>query len=244
MLGAVWGAVPTPFAAGLAETHGLSKLGWLFGGQVVALAIGACCVMAARNVVGFPDRLVPTSRQARAFSLALSMLVILAGSLVTLGVPFLQDPWWLAVSLGSYTLAGALWGLLLPRLRPTMNTLVFAQRYLLLRQGVGLPDPWQLAHGRAQEARLTRFLVTTEGILIAFLTPVLGGLVDLYGSVDRVLVLVGLCFLLVLTLSVLMLVLKSLKRDQSARIAQSTFGRSTTHTWKPVYSPVRLAWQG
>jgi hypothetical protein len=86
--------------------------------------------------------------------------------------------------------------------------------------------------------------VTTEGILIAFLTPVLGGLVDLYGSVDRVLLLVGLCFLLVLTLSVLILVLKSLKRDQRSRIAQSTFGRRATHTWKPVYSPVRLAWQG
>jgi hypothetical protein len=105
ILGALWGAVPTPFAAGLAETHELGKLGWLLGGQIVALAIGACCALVARNVVGFPDRLVPTSWQARAFALALSMLVILAGSLVTLGLPFLQAPWWLALSLASYTLA-------------------------------------------------------------------------------------------------------------------------------------------
>ena len=81
--------MPTPFAAELAGTHELGKLGWLLGGQIVALAIGACCVLAARNVVGFPDRLVPPSWQARAFSLALSMLVVLAGSLVTLGLPFL-----------------------------------------------------------------------------------------------------------------------------------------------------------
>jgi hypothetical protein len=41
ILGAVWGSVPTPFAAGLAGTHELGKLGWLLGGQIVALAIGA-----------------------------------------------------------------------------------------------------------------------------------------------------------------------------------------------------------
>ena len=200
ILGAVWGAVPTPFAAGLAGTQELGKLGWLLGGQIVALAIGACCVLVARNVVGFPDRLVPPSWQARAFSLALSMLVILAGSLVTLGLPFLQAPWWLAVSLASYTLAGAIWGLLLPRLRPSLSTLVSAQRYRWSGHGIGLLDTFQLAHGRAQEARLTRLLVTTESILIAFMAPVVGLLIDLYGSVDRVLVIIGLCFLLGLTL--------------------------------------------
>ena len=242
VLGAVWGAVPTPFAAGLAESHELGKLGWLLGGQFVALAIAILGVLQARNVVGFPDRLVPTSWQARAFSLALSMLVILAGSLVTLGLPFLQAPWWLAVSLASYTLAGALWGLLLPRLRPGIGTHVMAKQHLFIRQDGGLPDPLQLAHGRAQEALLTRLFMTTEGILIAVLTPVLGALVDLYGNVDRVLILVGLCFLLALTLSALASVLKSLKRDKRSQIARSRFGRRAAHTWKPVYSPVRLAW--
>jgi len=242
ILGAVWGAVPTPFAAGLAGTHELDKLGWLLGGQIVALSIGACCVLTARNVVGFPDRLVPTSWQARAFALALSMLVILAGSLVTLGLPFLQAPWWLAVSLASYTLAGAVWGLLLPRLKPSIDTLVFAQRHLLLGQGLGLPDTLQLAHGRAQEARLTRLFMTTEGVLIAFVTPVLGLLIDLYGSVDRVLVLVGLCFLLFLTLLALTSVLRSLKNPQRSQFARGTFQGRAAHSWRPGYSPVRLAW--
>jgi hypothetical protein len=242
ILGAVWGAVPTPFAAGLAETHELGKLGWLLGGQIVALSIGACSLLAARNLVGFPDRVVPTSWLGRAFSLALSMLVILAGSLVTLGLPSLQAPWWLALSLASYTLAGAIWGLLLPRLRPNMNTLFVTQRHLFLRQGVNLPDTLQLAHGRAQETRLNRLVLITEGILIALLTPVLGVLIDLYGSVDRVLVLVGLCFLLALTLSALTSVLKSLKQPQRSSNAQITLGRRAALTYRPGYSPLKLAW--
>jgi hypothetical protein len=242
ILGTVWGAVPTPFAAGLAGTHELGKLSWLFGGQIGALAIGSGCMMAARNVVGFPDRLVPASRQARVFSLALSMLVILAGSLVTLGLPFMQAPWWLALSLGSYTLAGVIWGLLLTRLRPSIGTFVVAQRHLLLGQGLGVPDTLHIAHGRAQEAHLNRLTMTTEGILIACLTPVLGVLIDLYGSVDRVLVLVGLCFLLVLTLSALTSVLRSLKHTERVQIAQNSFGGRTSHSWRPGYNPVRLAW--
>lgn len=245
ILGAIWGAVPTPFAAGLAGNHELGKLGWLLGGQIVALAIGASCGLVARNVVGLPDRLVPISWHARAFSLALSMLVILAGSLVTLGLPFMQAPWWLAASLASYTLAGVIWGLLLPRLRPSIGTLAFAQRHLLLGQGLGLPDTLQLAHRRAQEARLTRLFAIVEGVLIAFLTPVLGLLIDFYGSVDRVLVLVGLCFLLALTLSALTSVLKSLKYRQSSvfgQVARSSFLKRSTRISRPGYCPVRLAW--
>ena len=244
ILGAVWGAVPTPFAAELAGTHELGKLGWLLGGQIVALAIGACCVLAARNVVGFPDRVVPPTWQARAFTLALSMLVILAGSLVTLGLPFLQAPWCLAASLASYTLAGAIWGLLLPRLRPSLNTLVTAQRYRWHGQGLGRLDTFQLAHGRAQEARFTRMFMTTEGLLIAFMTPALGVLIDLYGSVDRVLVLVGLCFLSALTLSALTSVLRSLKHSQRSKLTRRALRERPTRAFRPGYSLVRwgLVW--
>jgi hypothetical protein len=242
ILGAVWGAVPTPFAAGLAGNHELGTLDWLLGGQIVALAIGACCVLVARNVVGLPDRLVPPSWQVRVYSLALSMLVILASSLVTLGLPCLQAPWWLAFSLASYTLAGAIWGLLLPRLRPGIGTLVHAQRHLFICQGLGVPDTLQLAYGRALEARLARLFVLAEGVLIAIVTPVLGVLIGFYGSVDRVLVLVGLCFLLVLTLSALTSVLRSLKHPQRSQLAQSRCGRSTSRSWQSSYHPVRLAW--
>jgi hypothetical protein len=242
MLGAVWGAVPTPFAAYLAQTHELSKLGWLLGGQFVALAISACCVLAARNVIGFPDRVVPTSRQARAFSLALALLVILAGSLVTLGLPFLQAPWWLAGSLASYTFAGVMWGLLLPRLRPSIGTQLFASRHGMLRAGVRIPDTVQLAHVLAQETLFTRQFTVVEGVLIAFLTPMLGWLIDVYGSSDRVLILGGLCSLLGLTVLALVRVLWSLKLAQHAPVARSTYKKSTTRSWRPAYSPVRLAW--
>jgi hypothetical protein len=244
ILGTVWGAVPTPFAAGLTGMHELGKLGWLLGGQIVALAIGACCALVARNVVGFPDRVVPPSRQARAFALALSMLIILGGSLVTLGLPFLQAPWCLALSLASYTLAGAIWGLLLPRLRPSFTTLVVAQRHRWLGQGTGRLDTYHLAHGRAQEERLTRLFATTEGVLIAVFTPVVGLLVDLYGSVDRVLVIIGLSFLLGLTLLALISVLRSLKHAQHTQFARSTLRERPTRAFRPGYGLVRqgLAW--
>jgi hypothetical protein len=87
-------------------------------------------------------------------------------------------------------------------------------------------------------------LVTTEGILIAFLTPVLALLIDLYGSVDRVLVLVGLCFLLALTLSALTAVVKSLKHPQRSQVARSALREISTLSWRPGYSLVRsgLAW--
>ena len=234
ILGAVWGAMPTPFAAGLAGTHELAKLGWLLGGQIVALVIGTCCVLVARDVVGLPDQLLPPSWQARAFSLALSMLVILGGSLVTLGLPMLQAPWWLALSLASYTLAGAIWGFLLPRLRPSLGTVMVAHRHLLPGQGMGLTDTLRLAHERAQEVWVTRRFATTEGVLIAVLTPFVGLLIDLYGSVDRVLIIIGLCFLLMLTVSALVSVLRAGDGHQRSQFTQR---RSRVD-----YSHVRPAW--
>ena len=48
ILGGVWGAVPTAFAGGMLQTHELDKLGWLLGGQIVALVIGVCWLRASR----------------------------------------------------------------------------------------------------------------------------------------------------------------------------------------------------
>ena len=244
ILGGVWGAVPTAFAGGMLETHELDKLGWLLGGQIIALVVGVCWFRAARGVVGFPERLLPPSWQSRARSLALLTLVVMGSSLVMLGLPFLQAPWWLAVSLASYTLAAAVWGMLLPRLRPSIGTLVFAQRHHLLGQGMGLPDTLQLAHGRAQEERVTRLLVTAEGLLIAVFTSVVGWLIDLYGSFDRVLVIVGQCFLLGLILFALISVVRSLKHPQRWQFPRSSFREIPTLSWRPGYSHVRpgLAW--
>ena len=151
-----------------------------------------------------------------------------------LGLPFLQAPWWLAVSLASYTLAAAVWGILLPRLRPSIGTLVFAQRHLLHGQGKSLPDTLHMRYGRAQEERVTLFLITAEGVLIACFTPVVGLLIDVYHSFDRMLVIIGLCSLLGLTLLALVSVLRSLKHSQPSPLARSMFRKenhSSLSTW-------------
>jgi hypothetical protein len=205
ILGGVWGAVPTPFAASLGATHTLDKLTWLLGGQLVILALGTGLLCAARNVIGFPDRLLPMSTQARVLTLALLMPMGMAGGLVALGLPFLQTPWWLAVSLASYTLAGAVWGILLPRLKPAFRTMVAAQRHLSLGQNAGLLDSLQLAHGAAREACVNRLFATVEGVLMALFMPLIGWLIDQSRSVDIVLVMVGLVFALGLACSLLVL---------------------------------------
>jgi len=96
ILGGVWGAVPTPFAASLGPTHTLDKLIWLLGGQFVILILGTGLLCAARDIIGFPGRPVPVSVRSRVRTLALLMPVAMAGGLVALGLPFLQTPWWLA----------------------------------------------------------------------------------------------------------------------------------------------------
>jgi hypothetical protein len=242
IVGAVWGAVPTPFAAELAATHELGKLGWLLGGQIVALAVGACFVMAARNVVGFPDRVVPTSWQARVLTLALSMLVVLAVSLVALGLPFLQAPWWLALSVVSFTLAGAVWGYLLPRLKPSLNTVMHARRHSTLGTESGLMNPLRLAHAQALEADVNRFFATAEGVLIAAITPVLGALIDFYGSVDRVLIIVGLCTLLLLTVWALVSVLRLGDKQRYKPYRQCTRFAFPPLSSRVGRSHVRLSW--
>jgi hypothetical protein len=241
ILGGVWIAVPTAFAGWMLQTHELDKLGWLLIGQIIALVIGVFWFRASRGVVGFPDRLLPPSGRARAWSLALAMVVVMGGSLVTLGLPFLQAPWWLAVSLASYTLGALVWGILLPRLSPGAGALVSAQRHLLLEQGRSLPDALQVRYSRAQEERVTLLLRTTEGVLIVCFAPVIGWLIDAYGSVDRVLVIIGLCFLLGLTLLALVSVLRSLKQPQRSQFARSTFQGRARRSWLPGCSPFRLA---
>ncbi|SRR6266851_707427 len=205
ILGGVWGAVPTPFAASLGATHTLDKLAWLLGGQLVILVLAMGLLCAARNVIGFPGRLVPVSVRSRVRTLALLMPVAMAGGLVALGLPFLQAPWWLAVSLAGYTLAAAVWGILLPRLRPAFSVVIAARRHLSFGQNPRLLDSLQLAHGSAREASVNRLFATVEGVLIALFTPLIGWLIDESRSVDTVLVIVGLVFALGLVCSLLAL---------------------------------------
>ncbi len=193
ILGGVWGAVPTPFAASLGATHTLDKLAWLLGGQLVILVLAMGLLCAARNVIGFPGRLVPVSRRSRVRTLALFMPMAMAGGLVALGLPFLQAPW------------GAVWGILLPRLRPAFAVAVAAQRHLSLTQSARPLDSLQLAHAGAREACVTRLFATVEGVLMALFAPLLGWLIDESRSVDPVLVMVGLVFVLALACSLLAL---------------------------------------
>ncbi len=205
ILGGVWGAVPTPFAASLGATHTLDKLAWLLGGQLVILVLGTGWLFAARNVIGFPGRLLPVSRRSQIRTLALLMPMGMAGGLVALGLPFLQTPWWLAVSLAGYTLAGGVWGILLPRLRPAFGVAVAARRHLSLGQGARLLDTLQLAHGGAREAERNGLFATVESGLVAVLAPLMGWLIDVNRSVDTILVMTGLVCALVVACSLLML---------------------------------------
>jgi hypothetical protein len=240
ILGSVWGAVPSPFAATLSATHTLEKLGWLLGGLAGVVLLGACLLLfAARGVIGFPDRLVPPSWQVPARLLAGAAPVGMAAALAALGLPFLQAPWWLAASLAGYTLASAVWGLLLPRLRPTVSALAQSQRHLLLAQGRALPTSLHLAHASAREAQVTRLLTTVEGLLIAVLTPLLGWWIDTRGSVDAVLVSVGLGFLGML-LARRMLAGLALHRGRSPRLA--VFGVTRFTTPSAALSLTRPAW--
>ena len=219
ILGGIWGAVPTPFAASLGTTHTLDKLAWLLGGQLVILVLGTGLLFAARNVIGFPGRLVPVSRRSRVHTLALFMPVGMAGGLIALGLPFLQAPWWLAVSLAGYTLAGAVWGILLPRLRPAFVMAVAARRHLSPGQDVRLPDTLELAHGGARDAELNSLFALIESLLIALLAPLVGWLIDVNRSVDTVLVMTGLVFVLCLASSLLVFYAR---RQQPARTQVST----------------------
>jgi hypothetical protein len=239
ILGAVWGAVPTPFAGGLVATHTLFKLGWLLMSQVVVLTIAASCLPAARGVVGFPNRLLPASWRPRALSLAVLMLFLMGGSLVTLGLRALQAPWWLALSLACYTAAAAVWGILLPRLRPNPSTVLFAYRHLLA--GHAQMDYPQLAYERAQEEGITRMLTTLESLCITVLTPAMGWLIDVLGSVDTVLILVGLLFVLLLSLVLLVThVLSGLHQARSQTFVMAKRGRAG-YSWTCGASSIRFA---
>ena len=196
VLGSVWGAVPTPFAASLHATRSLDVLDWLLGGQLVALVVGTGFLLAARGAIGFPGRLLPRSWQSRMRRFTPLMPLAMAASLAALGLPALQGRWWLALSLACYTLADAVWTLLLPRLLPELAAVVPSQRYLLFGRDAGLADPLRLAHASACETRAKLLLARIEALAIVACTPLLGWLIDRLGSVDVVLVLVGLTFAL------------------------------------------------
>jgi phosphoglycerate dehydrogenase-like enzyme len=230
LLGAVWNAVPTPFAAGLAGTGELNKLTWLFAGQLAALAVGAWLLNRSRGLVGAPDRLVPLPLRTLAWRLAWLSLAGISVSLVLLGLPRLQGPWWLALSLGTYTLAAAAWGVLLPRLRPGISTEVFAQGHLAFGRGRVMRSGY-LAYEQALENRFSLVLSTGEGLMTAICAPVVGLLIDRV-TVDRTLIFIGL---------VLAWFLVTVLVANAARISDQLFARPATSA-VTVHQPNRVAY--
>jgi nitrate/nitrite transporter NarK len=203
MTGAIWYSVPTPFAAHLVRVHQVGTLSWLVAGQLAALALGGYLFGKSRGTVGAPDRLIPQECQQRGWRLARLALFLMAGSLVLLGLPFLQAPWWLALSLACYTLAGGIWHILLARLRPTISTQAYSLRHLLVGAGQAISSG-QLSYERALEDRATLILATWEGALVAVAAPLAGLLID-RTTFDDTLVLVGLALFLFFALALLTL---------------------------------------
>jgi len=168
----------------------MNKLIWLLAGELGALTLGAWLLNRSRSLVGAPDRLVPFSLRTLAWRLAWLALALMAASLVLLGLPHLQDPWWLALSLGAYTLAATAWGVLLPRLRPSIATEVFAQRHQAFGRGKVMRGGY-LAYEQALENHVSLVLSTGEGLMTVVCAPVVGLLID-HMTVDRTLIFIGL----------------------------------------------------
>jgi len=168
----------------------MNKLIWLLAGELGALTLGAWLLNRSRGLIGAPDRLVPFSLRTLAWRLAWLALALMAVSLVLLGLPHLQDPRWLALTLGTYTLAATAWGVLLPRLRPSIATEVFAQRHQAFGCGIVMRGGY-LAYEQALENRVSLVLSTREGFMIAVCAPVAGLLID-HMTVDRTLIFIGL----------------------------------------------------
>ena len=190
LLGGLWSALPTAFAGALAQTGELNKLVALLAGQVAALAVGTLLLNKNRNLIGIPERLIPSSLQTHAWRLAWLTLVGIAFGLVLLGLPLLQAPFWLGVSAWIYTLALTTWGLLLPRLRPSITTEVFAQRHLAFAQGRVMRSGY-LAYEQALENRVNLVLSTREGLMTAACAPAVGLLIDQMAG-GRTLIFIGL----------------------------------------------------
>jgi hypothetical protein len=211
-VGAVWFAVPTPFAAHLAARHEIRTLTWLVAGQLAALTIAASLFGKSRGTLGTPDRLIPQARRPRGWGLARLALLLMAASLVLLGLPFLQAPWWLALSLALYTLAGAVWGSLLARLRPSINTVVYSLRHLIVVTPLDM-NGGQLAYQRALEDRAALLVSSWEGALTALAVPLAGLLID-RTTFDDALVLIGLG--LIFLFATIMLALRLAGRRETA----------------------------
>lgn len=187
--GGIWFSIPTPFVASLVLTHQVGTLDWLIAGTLAALAVGWLMLGKSRRVVGAPDRLIPLEQQKRVWGIARLSLFVMAASLILLGLPEFQAPWWLALWFATYTLAEGVWAVLLARLRAGISTQAYCLRHLYLYTGGDLSGT-RLPYERALEERALLALATWEGVLAAVAAPLCGLLID-HTTVDDTFLLVG-----------------------------------------------------
>ncbi len=222
LLGAIWNTIPTPFAGALQAGHQLGKLEWLLGGQLCALAVGLTWLAGpGRGRFGEERRLLPETWRVHARWVWLLSLLVMAGGLLALGLPFLQDPWSLAISLGSYTLAALFWNLLLPRLRPAISTMTLAHRHLYRQPAV----PRLLALRQGEEDLALRCVQIAEALLTVIVTPAVGWLTDRF-TVDGLLRVVG--FGLLVCLAVVVIAFSRAREQQEPEPLARWYGGTGT----------------
>jgi hypothetical protein len=185
----IWFSIPTPFVATLIEDHQVRTLYWLIAGTLAAPAVGWLMLSKSRGVIGAPDRLIPPGWQKRAWQIARFSLFAMAASLILLGLPYFQAPWWLALWFALYTLAEGIWAVLLSRLMADIGTQAYSLRHLYLDTG-GEMSGARLPYERALEERAQLALATWEGVLAAVAAPLCGLLID-HTTVDDTFVVVG-----------------------------------------------------
>jgi hypothetical protein len=190
---AIWFSVPTPFAAHLLHAGQLWILATLAAGELLAVAAGRSLLTLARGVIGAPLRLLPRAQYQHCWSVAWLSLLLQASSLVLFGLPWLQAPYWLTGSLFVYTLTCALWGMLLPRLSPSITTEWFCRRHLSFDQEKA-QSRGQMLFEQALEEQARLILTTWVGVLTAGGTLFCGWLIERLG-VDGTLLIVGLMLL-------------------------------------------------
>jgi hypothetical protein len=130
----VWSSIATPFAAAVGPTSPL--LVFLALSQFAALLVGLLLTETRlRGWIGKPFRPLPPARRQVGRTLLLLVLLGLACSLLLFGAgPPLS--WLFVLVFGAYTLCGAFWSLLLPRVQLT--------REMIARETPLAPSVWQL----------------------------------------------------------------------------------------------------
>lgn len=193
LLNGTIGAILVPFAT----THALPTLVSLIAGQGMACLIGAVLWRCHRSSIGPPDRPLPARLESTARAVALTALMVGAFALLLLSLPgFLQTPQALTVSITAYTLGIAIWGRLLPRLRPSFAAVLRPSH--ALRPWTTLPSEAAFAAWYTLDEQGRRHRLQAEMIATAILLPLLGAGIDRW-SVESILVAGSFLLLVLLT---------------------------------------------